>query len=245
MIVTTCLTMPWVGRAVGRVFGDRIPFYGCIIDVGHARMSPGTKASIFFRLYERAEATFVRRYLPSGTDVIELGAGIGVVTTQVCRNAGRVISVEADRDLFGLLERTTAENCPGHVDVVNAAVAYNRVSDPLVRFVKDSYHLGGRLAAPEQLAIDSAEVPCVTLKSLLELYDIGEFCLVSDIEGAEAGIFLEDEVSLAHCTWMIIELHPTTFRGTRYDVPALSELIEACGFTEVDRYGANFVFVRI
>ncbi len=176
--------------------------------------------------------------------MIELGAGIGVITTQVCRNARRVISVEADQDLFRLLERTAAENCGGHVDVVNAAIAYDQVIDQRVRFVKNAYHLGGRLASPDQPDSDSDEVRCVTLKSLLERYDFGEFCLVSDIEGAEAGLFLADEDSLALCSWMIIELHPTTFRATRYDVPALGELIKARGFTEVDRYGANFVFVK-
>ncbi len=43
------------------------------------------------------------------TGVIEIGAGVGVLTTELCRVAGKVVTVELDRRLFPVLEETLAD----------------------------------------------------------------------------------------------------------------------------------------
>lgn len=43
------------------------------------------------------------------TGVIEIGAGIGVLTKELCRVAGRVVTVELDKRLFPVLEETLAD----------------------------------------------------------------------------------------------------------------------------------------
>ena len=40
--------------------------------------------------------------------VLELGAGTGVLTRELARRARRVVAVELERDMFALLEKTTA-----------------------------------------------------------------------------------------------------------------------------------------
>ena len=40
---------------------------------------------------------------------------------------------------------------------------------------------------------------------------VGDFILVSDIEGAEAGMFDRDADALTRCRRMIVELHESTY----------------------------------
>ena len=43
------------------------------------------------------------------TGVIEIGAGVGVLTKELCKTAGKVVCVELDRRLFPVLNETLGE----------------------------------------------------------------------------------------------------------------------------------------
>ena len=45
----------------------------------------------------------------AGTGVVEVGPGIGSLTTQLARRAGKVVSVELDRRLYPVLAETMAD----------------------------------------------------------------------------------------------------------------------------------------
>lgn len=54
------------------------------------------------------------------TGVIEIGAGVGVLTKELCRVAHRVVSLELDKRLFPVLEETLSEF--DNLEIVNADV---------------------------------------------------------------------------------------------------------------------------
>ncbi len=55
-----------------------------------------------------------------GTGVIEIGPGIGVLTTELCRLADKVVAVELDKRLLPVLDETLAEH--DNVKIINADV---------------------------------------------------------------------------------------------------------------------------
>lgn len=54
------------------------------------------------------------------TGVLEVGPGIGVLTKELCRVAGKVVSVELDKRLFPVLDETLAEF--DNLEIINADV---------------------------------------------------------------------------------------------------------------------------
>ena len=58
--------------------------------------------------------------LDKSTGVIEIGAGIGVLTAELCRAAGKVVSFELDKRLLPVLDETLGEF--NNVSIVNADV---------------------------------------------------------------------------------------------------------------------------
>jgi len=54
------------------------------------------------------------------TGVIEVGPGIGVLTKELCKTAGKVVALELDRRLFPILDETLAEF--DNLEIVNADV---------------------------------------------------------------------------------------------------------------------------
>ena len=71
-----------------------------------------------------------------------------------------------------------------------------------------------------------------------------------DIEGAEAGLLIDDADSLTKCEVVIAELHTRTFRGPNmyhgYHVGAsdMVDLFRDLGFTQVRQDRTSYVFVR-
>ena len=88
-------------------------------------------------------------------------------------------------------------------------------------------------------------VPATTLAAVIEKAGVGDFILVSDIEGAEAGMFDRDADALTRCRRMIVELHEATYGGRTYGVPDLIEMVHTnTGMRMRERYGPVCVFDR-
>ena len=72
--------------------------------------------------------------------------------------------------------------------------------------------------------------PAVTLSEIYRRSRFDRFALVCDIEGAEAGVFAREALTLARCDQMIVELHDTFYDGRHYQVADLRAAIEKLGF---------------
>ena len=81
----------------------------------------------------------------------------------------------------------------------------------------------------------------ISLSKVIENYDVkGKYCLISDIEGADAAIFYNDIASLDNCERIIAELDDSPL-GTIEDQ---IEKLKSIGFSVTERYGQVIVMSR-
>lgn len=210
-------------------------------------IGPQAKAYLFWGMYESAEIRFVKKYLRRDLDVVELGSSIGVVSSHIGRKIGptkRLVCVEANPALMGLLEENVRHNAPGcAAEYVHAAIRAGE--SPVVSFARAENHLGSRLGGGDAVgSTTEVSVPGIALSDLLRRFNLSDFSLVCDIEGAEAGMILEPG-ALSRCRQFIAELHDVVFEGRSWTPESLCAAVqEKHGLVLQDRYGPVFFFNR-
>lgn len=245
-IVANCLCHPIIGLLVRGVFGGQIPFGGGWIDVRNPQVDAGTAARVFWQLYERAEVDAIRRHLRPGTDIVELGASLGVVSCELARRLApghRLVCVEANPAMIPSIRTNLSVNVPNsNVVVVNRAISYS--GEEQVR-LSGSSNVAVRIAGPEREGADDIVARTTTLGELLIDYDISDYVLVADIEGAEGDLIAREKGALARCRQLIIELHDCEVDARSYEVADLAEkLVNDHGFSLRLQRGPVFVFER-
>jgi hypothetical protein len=96
------------GRVVGGLLPHRIPSRGMRLFYP-PWLLPQMKAMLFWGIYESAEIRFVQRYLRADFDAIELGSGIGCVSSAIGRKLAKgkkLVCVECDPKLPKWIGRT-------------------------------------------------------------------------------------------------------------------------------------------
>ncbi len=236
---------PWLatertGALVARLYNDRIPHRGLVIDTSSPLVSNTLKASLFLNGYESGEYRFVRKYLPRDGDVIELGGSLGVISATIRRRiapAQRLVIVEADPRLAVALQRNLAlNNAAANTHVEQCAISYDGAAT--VEFSLGESSVSGRLDS--DTALQKVSVPAITLGQLAARHGFSRFSLVCDIEGAEWQIFEHDLAALGAVDWLVIEMHAVAGLET---AEAQIARIEATGlFHLVDQHGNVAVF---
>jgi FkbM family methyltransferase len=195
---------------VGRCFSEH-----AFDKFGLLQTPPGCSHSltsgIVFGIYEYSERFLIRRHLLSNLDVVELGASIGIVSRQIMHqlDASRcLIAVEALPALAKLARRNISAAHPGRdYQLVEAAIAYGTKR---VSFDSGAEHISARIAnEPGQTDESSTVVKARRLLWILDHFNVGEFSLVMDIDGAEYALVAKDSGSLKRCRCLIAELHGT------------------------------------
>jgi FkbM family methyltransferase len=238
------MTLPACGRVISRLFNDRIPTHGCTIDMSCPLISPDTKAQLFWGSYERTEIRFALRYLQNDLDVIDLGSSIGMIGSLLARRlrpACRMICVEAHPGLVPVVAANVSRNAPAaRFTVLNRAVDY-ATNSGFSQLMPSVWSHSGKIGDGE----GGIRVKSTTLSEILREQGINEYLLVADIEGAEAGLLLEDTHALLGCRQMVIELHNTSFRGKWITSEEMARVLaERHGFNLLDNYGAVYAFAR-
>ena len=232
---------PLIGRLISTIYHNRIHTNGLTIDTNLSIITPEIKASLFWGIYEKAEIRFVKQYIQRDCDVIELGSSLGVVSCQICKvlDANRkLICLEANPELIEIMKLNLHVNCLEHdVIVIDKAIDYDS-SRNSINLSFDSDHTGARISNGKVNAKHQWEVKTITLSNLLHSYDISEYVLVCDIEGAEAQIIDKDGLSLSKCRQIILELHDTTLDGRDISIDdMLGTLTQRLGFRLRDQHG--------
>lgn len=236
------------GKLIARAFHDQIPNMGCVIDTTSPLVVPRIKAKLFLRGYEPGEINLVKKYLDPDRDVIDLGSSLGVVASHIGRRLvarRRIICVEANPQLADIIRANVTHNAPHvAVEIVSGAVEYPPDGRPLVELALGFDNLVAHIVEDE-VGPASIFVPALSLSGILQRYQIGEYTLVSDIEGSEAGLIESDGAALVNCRQVIIELHHT-WRGNRLISPEELRLkLQARhGFKRIDRRGSVYVFQK-
>ena len=189
-----------------------------------------TAAAVFFGVYEPSERRSIQRGFPVDLPIVELGSGIGVISSLLAfsMTKGPLVCVEANERLHDILCDNIAGNNPHGVEVHVVGKAVGASAGAGV-FLRDDDHLGSRSATSEPTGDGSklVEVQTVTLAELTDQFS--EYALICDVEGAEAAfIFAPD--GLQGCAWMCIELHDTTWDGQPRSIDDLHAGVLAHGF---------------
>ena len=248
--ITQILCHQSVGYLLAKIYADKIPSRGISILTASSRITNQTKASLFWRLYERAEIGFIQYYLRSDQDVIELGGSIGVTSCYILKKLNKTakfLTLEADPELAVLLETNLILNNPNrNYTVINKAISYNSSSHTQVEYTIGQHSTSGKLVHKEtRKNQQTCLVETITLAELIAENQIGEYVLVSDIEGAESGIFLHDSSSLSQCQQIIIELHDTHLSSQTITITDMVDWIGKLNFKLIDKHGHVFVFQKI
>ncbi len=239
-----------VGRIVSGCFGQRVPnlrFPGSRIDVRSPLVPSRLAASIFFGVYESAELRFIRSRLRRDLDVVELGSSLGVVSCEIARRqepGRKVVCVEANPELIPVLRRNLIANAPGRDAIVlNRAIDYGP-DRAEVELVFGDTNLGGSTIGRQAGGRGVRTVSTCTLSGLLQSNGIGRYALVSDIEGAEAGIIREDGEALESCDQLLIELHRVQTGEYDETEESLRSGLEGHGFRVTASHGCVYLFER-
>jgi FkbM family methyltransferase len=247
--IARAICNPVIGRLISNIFRDLIPSHGSVIHTHNQAILPTVKAALFWGLYESAEVRFVREYLRKDLDVVELGSSLGVVTSQILQKlepGRRVVCVEASPHLLETLRKNIAENGKGReASVVHGAIAEMPKSGKSVSLSIGEDNTVSRVSDSGG-SNDGVLVPAFTLSDILQQeYIEGDFALVSDIEGAEAGFIESDGDALGRCLQLIIELHETHWHGEVVTVDRLRSVLERLhGFRLRANHGPVCVFEK-
>jgi FkbM family methyltransferase len=202
----------WRGQA--RIDGIRLPLSPAII-------SPSMEWTLAKGRYEWGEA----RVIQPGDAVLELGAGIGFVSSYIRRNtgAGRIVCVEANPDLVPYIEKVHRLNGIENTVVLNG-VAQVEVRSANVPFYcrKDFWASSMEATSPYERCV---EVPSLNFATLLATHKPN--VLIMDIEGGELALFSAD--ALPHVQAIVLEVHRDA-----YGENGLTEL-----FGKAQRLGFN------
>lgn len=243
-ILARIILHPRVNATIILIFGGRLPSHGYLFDVNNPYVLPYNAARLFWRLYEKDEIDLLRMYLRRDLDVIEFGSGIGITSVIIASTNDknhRFVCVETNPFLLETLKTNLRLNAPEkEVIVLNRAVHYGGENEIAFQVTND--HFDNKIGNNKGGEI--AHVKTLTLAETIKSQGVGEFVLVSDIEGSEAGMLIEDVEALANCRQMVIELHPTIHKGQAYSVVMLREMIKSYDFRLVDQRHNVHVFTR-
>lgn len=189
------------------------------INIHDARVPEKTAAALACGRYEFKERELARRFLSPGDRVLELGAGMGVVSLTIANLIGAesICGFEANPAIIELARRN-AETNKLPVRFINAiALPRNTAAQkPFIEFfpLKSFEASSTRRINASQTPI---KVPATVLEAELDAQ--GANVLVMDIEGSESEVIANGD--LARVEKLLMEIHPSMI-----GVKACTDLID-------------------
>ena len=247
VLIAKLLSNEVTGWFISAIYGNAIPHRGAKIYTDSNRIRRRTVSDIFFGIYERAEIDQVISYLNPALDVIELGGSIGVNSLHIrhcLAKKQKLLVVEADPELVKVLRYNFKMNvAEENVMILNKAIDYS--GNESVPFAVNESSLSGHVATAacgESASI--INVQATSLGKIIKEYGFDDYALVSDIEGMEIPIFIEDQAALKNCKQIFLEIDGVSYNNTDYNVDDVINIICGQGFKIVDRYFNCVVFSK-
>lgn len=220
-----------------------IPFdsLGVCVPFDSSIITPPIAAALRANRYEAEEAAQIPAIVQPGDVVLELGAGMGFISTLVSRQPGvaGIFAVEANPDLMAYMARLHAANGVTNVRRLNVVLA-NSGADAVQFYQRRDFWMGSLAAGPEPY-MSAVSVPVLGLNDFIANH--GVTLIICDVEGAECWLF--DGANLTSVDRIYVELHDhiTGLCG----ISALFSQMAAQGLTYDPRHssGAVVLFRRV
>lgn len=181
---------------------------------------------IYENQYERPEILGLSQVIRPGDRVLELGAGLGIITALAARAAGptgRVRAYEANLSLLPDTQAFFSANEVTNVDLVHAVLVPETDPAPRTLHIAESFVESSLLGVEGRNPQGSTTVPAQSLA-----YVLAEFrpdVLICDIEGAEAELLPALPPSTLRAA--VVELHPD--RLTPAQIQSIHDAMAAQG----------------
>lgn len=167
-------------------------------------ISPAVLAAILEGRFEAREARRIGEIVEPGDRVLEIGAGIGFISTLLSRErrVASVLAVEANPRLMDYMTRLHQRNRVRKVRRLNVVLSNAEAPGTATFYVRRDFWMGSLLPGPNPY-VDAVDVPTRNLSALLREEAIS--LIVADVEGAET--FLFDGTDLSGVDRVFLEVH--------------------------------------
>jgi FkbM family methyltransferase len=186
---------------------------------------------VFTPAYDSGATDYLRRHVPEGAEVWNVGANVGVYALQLAHwvgDGGRVVAFEPNPAARRILLRNLRLNgVSGRVDVIPAAVGGDEGS---VDFFADGADGMGRAgqANPQLTRAKPIRVPVTTLDAVAATRGRLPAAVVMDVEGWEIAA-LRGARSLLGKTNFVVELHPEAWKWSGHSRSDLQAILDVHG----------------
>jgi len=215
---------------------------GVVIPDDPTVITPAIRAAILAGRFETCEARQIPAIVEPGDRVLEIGAGIGFISTLLARErrVASVLAVEANPHLIGYMERLHATNRVRKVRRLNAVLTCEAGADHATFYLREDFWMGSLMAGPNPF-VGTVEVPTRDLDDLLRAEAIS--LIVCDVEGAEAFLFENADLTGVDRIFVEVHDHITGLSG----VGRLFEALASRGFAYDPRHseGSVVLFRRL
>lgn len=225
---------------VRRVFRE-LHYRGLRIPVVNPPISRKIFQQLWRKDYEQPEISAIMRLLHDGDRVLELGSGLGIVSSLTARARPdvKVRSYEGNPDLLPFIAQVHAKNGIKNVEVRNEILMPNP-SAPTMEFL--THRSFAESSVLDHGAVTKrVQVPCTDINGVIAEFRPDVF--VCDIEGGEELLF--DGMDLRGVRVLVIELHPVVI--SRMAVKRIFDTCAAAGlYPRVEYSSAQVVaFERV
>ncbi|MEO1490912.1 MAG: FkbM family methyltransferase [Pseudomonadota bacterium] len=207
-------------------------------------MTPPIERPLRKGRYEGGECLAVEIVVGRGDRVLELGTGIGLVSTKAAMAEGveRVLTFEANPSLIPVIREIHHLNgVADRIEVVNGLVTRGEAPETLPFYRRGDFWASS-LSPDAGAYVDQVDVATHDFDAVLA--DLKPTVVVCDIEGAELDLF--DGADLASARFVIMEIHPKVYGAE--GVRRIFDNMSAKGFgysPKVSRGGTVVTFERV
>lgn len=171
--------------------------------------------------FEAEESSQIPHIVRPGDRVLEIGAGIGFISTLLSRQprVARVIAVEANPNLIAYMERLHDMNHVRKVRRINAVLT-NEDRATATFYLRRDFWMGSLSPEPNAFC-GTVEVATMHLDKLIR--DEAVDLIVCDVEGAETVLFQGADLSGVDRIFLEMHDHVTGLSGVRHLFATLAD----------------------
>ena len=172
--------------------------------------------------YERQEASALPNIIKEGDRILELGAGIGYISSLVARDP-RVLAYrayEANPMLIPVILNTHEINSIDNVEVINGVLTDNNLNSKSKFYLREDFWASSLSEKPWAFE-EIIEVPNFSFSNEVETFK--PTLIICDIEGGELDLFVKGELGRTERVYMEVHQEVLGRQGMKRLFDAMSE----------------------